>query len=185
MLYKYFCIISILLFLLPGGTLAAEGQAEDQLHRIMNQDDSRPVPGIAQLITPAERIGLFHLGMTKADLLLIIGDPDAVYDATHKALSDLKTDELYLLYKSLGLAFVLKGETLQKIITFSPQYRLETGLGIGSSQENVIKTYGTAFILSRNEQRDILEYKNIGIAFAFRKNDKTVWEVIVFSTSSP
>ena len=83
-----------------------------------------------------EAFGKLKLGMTTAEVEVILGKPELVTDS----------DEIHWSYEALNITFHSFNERVSEIRAFPGcSFRLDSGIGLGSTREEVMNAYPLAF----------------------------------------
>lgn len=172
-------IIFIIFFILFTFFCFAEGIPEkDVIHSLKDEENVSPL----HLIVPGEKVGLFNFNMTQEYILTSLGEPDQIlYQDKIFSLEDIP-DRSYFLYSTIGISFLINKRRIAEIITLSPDYRFANGIGVGSTQEEVINAFALDYknIEYQNIEKGhklYLIYSELGVTFEINKQSGIVWEI--------
>ena len=164
----FFFVCLMLGFLVSGCTKseeenAAESKTGESTYRENEQSN-------IMLIEPGTGVGKVRLGMTVEEMKSCLGKPDI--DATG----------ISFVYADLGIEVVIRGEKVYQIycvhhINNAPavkacKYKTAEGIGIGSTESEIISTYGEPY--KRGESAlSFITYNELGMRFEL-DNDQVV-----------
>ena len=129
------------------------------------------------LIEPGGRVGCYTFEMSRDEVLRLKGEPDAVFCGKQTYSLDALPRVYYLSYADVCILFV--DAQIRGITAKSSVYRLANGLGVGSSQEEIIGAFGEGCERSDNEWKIFLAYREEGLTFEIEKNSGRVMEIDV------
>ncbi|HPZ08671.1 MAG TPA: hypothetical protein PL110_11195 [Candidatus Eremiobacteraeota bacterium] len=109
--------------------------------------------------------GVVYVGSKINDIMAKWGEPDGIMNINSNTKSYIYGD-LSLLAPSSGI--------IDMIMSYSAGYKTSSGIGIGSSFQQVVNTYGKQYY----EQNDMILYAN-GIGFLIDKQNQTVKSIAV------
>jgi hypothetical protein len=153
-------------------------------------------------IVPGSHFGIFEFGMTKDEVMEILGDQAVVfYGRERYTLDDLPT-HYYLCYDDISfrikdgtvreitahspfykiacydsVSYMLLDDSIIEITALSPFYKSSDGLRVGDSEQRVIKVMGENYRIVESQIKDFLIYEKQGITFEILKTDRTVLEI--------
>lgn len=129
------------------------------------------------IIVPGIRVGDFTFGMTKDDLLKKLGRPSSIfYGGKDYTLEDLP-ETYYMGFDDI--AFLIRDGSVRGIGVDSPLYKFTNGLGVGSSEQRVVETFGKDFRLKEGGNKDFLIYEDEGLEFEISRTRRTVLEMSI------
>ena len=132
-----------------------------------------------QLIVPGVGVGDFKLGMSKDEVLRKLGKPLLIYDSDGTyTLENLPTTWYRLFYGHLSLE--IHDNVVTEITALNSSYKLDHGLGIGDSENEIKQAFGHEFQLRELGWRDFLTYQDKGLEFIVEKKNRTVGQISVF-----
>ena len=129
------------------------------------------------IIVPGIRVGDFTFDMTKDDLLRELGGPSSIfYGEKNYTLDDLP--ETY--YMGFGdMTFLIRDGSVRGIGVDSQLCKFTNGLGVGSSEQRVVETFGEDFHLKEGKSKDFLIYEDEGLEFEISRTRRTVLEMTI------
>ena len=110
------------------------------------------------VISPGAGIGVIKLQSKWLDVEKILGAPAQI-------ITSKKPNTNFCVYKKAGLGFLVEKGIVNGITVYSPKYKLENKISVGSSQIEVIKTYRLEKIVKKPDGS--LIYPEIGLGFTF------------------
>ncbi len=131
------------------------------------------------LIIPMQKLGPFDFTLRPEDVRLYLGDPDSVFyrDRTY-SLKNLP-DRYYFVYNAVGVSFLFGGGELVEMTAISPRFKFPNGLGVGSTEADVIAAFGAGFARVEGESQDTLVYAEYGVSFRVGRPKRIVWEIVL------
>lgn len=133
-----------------------------------NTREDSHVHSEANIIVPGVRVGDYRLGMSKDDVLKILGESKG--DALREAKNSISVD---------GLILNFADDTVKSIDVLSPLYKFADGLGIGDSEQRIKQAFGNDFQFKETQWKDFLIFENEGLQFEIHKKNRTVIEFSV------
>lgn len=110
-------------------------------------------------IVPGSRVGNIKLGMEIEQIIRYWGQPSSMEDIPgRKEFSQYK-------YGHKAMTIIVESGIVAGVRVLSYKYQTPEGLGINSTQAQVIKTYGKKF----KEVKNSISYGSLGIGFYFHK----------------
>ena len=153
-------------------------------------------------IVPGSHFSIFTLGMTKDEVMEILGDPTLLFYSEERYTLDDLPSKYYLCYDDISfliiegsvreitahspfykiacydsVSFVLLDDSIIEITALSPFYEFADGLRVGDSEQRVKNILGDNYRMRETEWKDFLIYDNQGITFEIHKSDRTVMEL--------
>jgi outer membrane protein assembly factor BamE (lipoprotein component of BamABCDE complex) len=143
--------------------------------------DSRTVDGIGiirartnQTIVPGVSVGNIELGMSKDDVVKKLGKPEKIHWASNNYTPDNLPRQCCMLFSDIE--FRIDNDVVTEIITLSPFYTFDNGLGVGETEETIKQTFGEDFYLSGGD----LNYADKGVRFRIDEDSRTVKGISIF-----
>ena len=153
-------------------------------------------------IVPGSHFSIFTLGMTKDEVMEILGDPTMLFYEEERYTLDNLPSKYYLCYDDISFliiegsireitahspfykivcydsaSFMLLDDSIIEITALSPFYKFaDDGLRVGNSEQRVKNILGDNYRMIETEWKDFLTYDNQGITFEIHKSDRTVME---------
>lgn len=121
------------------------------------------------IIVPGLRVGLYKFDMSKDDVL------ESIRESKGAPLKKLRDS----IFETDGLVLCIVEDSLKGMTVLSPRYKFANGLGVGDSEQKVKEAFGHDFDLREFKFKNILTYKNQGLSFEIRNDNKTVMEINV------
>jgi hypothetical protein len=139
----------------------------DKITRIMViQASPDPLLG-DKIVIPGSRAGNIKIGNNFSNVINTWGAPDSVENrGTDNEIKIVK-------YKRKAMNIIVVDEIIQGVIINSYKFRTTEGIGVDSTYQQVIKTYGSDF----KRVKDSIMYESRGIGFYIHNNK--VIEIIV------
>jgi len=129
-------------------------------------------------IVPGEKVGDYTLGMSKDDVLKSLGKPHSIsYGSEEYSLQNLPRK--YYMSFGGGISFLIVDGLVKEIGVQKPFYKFTNGLGVGDSEQSIIRAFGDDFQLRDSGWKDFLIYKDEGLVFEIHKENRTVIEINV------
>ena len=129
------------------------------------------------IIVPGIRVGDFTFDMTKDDLLKKLGRPSSIfYGGKDYTLEDLP-EAYYMGFDDI--TFLIRDGSVRGIGVGSQLYKFTNGLGVGSSEQRVVETFGEDFHLKDGKSKDFLTYQDEGLEFEISRTRRTVLEMSI------
>jgi hypothetical protein len=153
-------------------------------------------------IVPGSHFSIFTLGMTKDEVMEILGDPALLFYGEETYTLDDLPSRYYLCYDDIsfliiegsvreiaalspfykvacydGVSFMLLDDSIIEITALSPFYECSDGLRVGDSERRVKNILGDNYRMIETEWKDFLIYGNQGITFEIHKSNRTVMEL--------
>jgi hypothetical protein len=125
------------------------------------------------IIVPGERVGPYTLGMSKDDVLKILGEEKG---------GSLQEGEDWVHVD--GVAIHIIDNSVKSITVLKPQYKFANGLGVGDSEQEIKQAFGPNFQLKATQGKDFLTYDDKGLMFEIHKKNRTVMEINVVQKRS-
>jgi beta-lactamase regulating signal transducer with metallopeptidase domain len=119
-------------------------------------------------IVPSVRVGEYKLGMSKEEALKSLRK--AKGDSLHEAGNSISAD---------GIILNFIDDSLNSIDVLRPLYRFTNGLGVGSSELQIMQAFGNDFHLKEHPGKDFLTYRDKGLVFEIHKKSRTVMEISI------
>jgi hypothetical protein len=139
----------------------------DKITRIMViQASPDPLLG-DKIVIPGSRAGNIKIGNNFSNVINTWGAPDSVEN--RGADNEIKIVK----YKRKAMNIIVVDEIIQGVIINSYKFRTTEGIGVDSTYQQVIKTYGSDF----KRVKDSIMYESRGIGFYIHNNK--VIEIIV------
>jgi beta-lactamase regulating signal transducer with metallopeptidase domain len=119
-------------------------------------------------IVPGVRVGDYKLGMSKDEALkrLRITKGDSLSEAANSISAD-------------GIILNFIDDSLNSIDVLRPLYKFANGLGVGSSESQIMQAFGDDFHLKEHPGKDFLTYEDKGLVFEIHKKSRAVMEITV------
>jgi hypothetical protein len=133
------------------------------------------------IIVPGKRVGVYTLGMSKDDVLKSLGKPKAIFYGEEKYTLNNLPRTYFMMFDDIS--FEVIEDSVEGITVLSPFYKFTNGLGVGDSEQQIIKSFGSNFYLQETEVKDFLTYKNKGLVFEINKDKRDVMEINVSKTA--
>ena len=122
----------------------------------------------SKIIIPGVRVGDYKLGMSKDDVLKILGKTKA--DSLRQVGNSIRVD---------GLGISIIDDSVKEITVFSTRYKFANGLGVGDSKQEFVEAFGRQFQFTEDQGKLYLTYKAKGLEFIIHKKNRTVMEISV------
>jgi len=114
-----------------------------------------------KLIVPGVRVGNIRLGMEIGRVKLHWGKPTTIENMGKKSKFSIYK------YNKKGMKIIVESGIVAGAQVLSYKYRTPEGIGVKSSRQQVIKTYGKRF----KSIKDSINYKSMGIGFYFHNGE--------------
>ncbi|MBC8481302.1 MAG: ankyrin repeat domain-containing protein, partial [Planctomycetes bacterium] len=120
----------------------------------------------SNIIIPGVGIGDFRLGMSKEDVIKAMGTPKRIFN-------------VFMIFDDIS--FGITNDVVRSITALGPSYKFANELTVGDPQQKVIETFGNDYELEHFDFKDFMRYKDKGLVFEIRNDNKTVMEIEVIS----
>ncbi|NIA16745.1 MAG: hypothetical protein GWO86_00175, partial [Planctomycetes bacterium] len=130
-----------------------------------------------KIIVPGKRVGEYTFGMSKDDVLEILGKPRTIFYGKERYTLDDLPGTYYMVFDDIS--FRILDDSVKEITAISPYYRFANGLGVGDSEQKIKQAFGDDFYFKETKWKDFLTYKDKGLGFEINKDDRTVMEINV------
>jgi hypothetical protein len=132
-----------------------------------------------------EGIGVFKLGMTKAELEKLINSKIIL---KHIGIDEVYTETVKAMYKGAEYEFQLMRNdnvvaSLEGVSTTSPLYKTDEGIGVGSDQLTIINTYEKHLLMIGREAITYARENNLKSSIVFTMQNKKVVMITVEPTA--
>jgi hypothetical protein len=129
-------------------------------------------------IVPGVQVGNYTFDMSKEDVLTSLGTPNHIFYGGEKYTLNNLPRRYYMSFGDLSFGIV--DGSVEGITVLRPSYKFPNGLGVGDSEQDIIRAFGDNFRLKESEWKDFLTYEAEGLSFEIRKENRTVMEINVF-----
>jgi hypothetical protein len=129
------------------------------------------------IIVPGIRVGDFTFDMTKDDLLKRLGRPSSIFYGGENYTLEDPPETYYMGFDDI--TFLIRDGSVRGIGVGSQLYKFTNGLGVGSSEQRVVETFGQDFHLKSGKSKDFLTYEDEGLEFEISRTRRTVLEMSI------
>ncbi|MHC4741305.1 MAG: LolA family protein [Planctomycetota bacterium] len=136
-------------------------------------------PTVNGTITSGLGVGDYTLEMSKDEVLKSLGEPKKIFIGQEKYTLANLPREYFMVFGDIS--FLIVDDSVKGITVHSPSCKLNNGLGVGDSEDDIIQAFGDGFRLHESQWKDYLRYEDKGLGFEIHKQNRTVLEINVFS----
>ncbi|MHC4537677.1 MAG: hypothetical protein ACYS6K_27400 [Planctomycetota bacterium] len=151
----------------PGNRWMIAGENPNPTDSIMRETITKGT------IVPGVRVGDYKIGMSKDDVLDKLGKPNGISWKGEEFTLDNLPRRYYMGFVG-GIFFLISDDSVRVIGVQKPFYKFSNGLGVGDSEQSIIKAFGDDFQLHESPWKDILIYEDKGLKFFIHKENRIV-----------
>jgi len=118
------------------------------------------------------------LGMSKDEVLRKLGKPKEFLWGGESYTHDNLQKRYRMVFS--GISFLIADDAVTEIFVNSLFYTFANGLGVGSSEEKIKRTFGDNFHLNEGRWKDFLYYEDKGLTFEIHKKNRAVMEFTIY-----